>query len=95
MAEDLVANVCALGELVVTLLVLDQVAKGLDDGSLQDRGHRHLVVGVLIVDLEHTRQKVQEAGGLRMDALRGENPMVLLSIHNANEIEHSDGGIDF
>ena len=94
MAKDLVTNVCTLGKLVVTLLVLDEVAEGLNHGGLQDRGHGHLVVGVLVVNLKHARQEVEKAGRLDMDALRGEDPVVLLSIHDANEVEHSDGRVD-
>lgn len=95
MSKDLVANVSTLGKLVVTLLVLDEVTEGLDHGGLQDRGHGHLVVRILVVNLEHARQKVEEAGCLNMDAPRGEDPVVLLSIHNTDEIEHSDSRVDF
>ena len=95
MAKDSIANVCTRSKLIFTLLVLDEVAKGLDHSSLQDGGHSHRVVGILVVNLENTGQKVQEAGSFIKNALRGENPEVLLPIHDANQIEHSDSGVDF
>lgn len=53
MAKHLVANILALSKLIITLLMLNEVAKGFNHSCLQNRGHSHLVVGILVVNLEH------------------------------------------
>ena len=90
--EDSLANVRVLRKKVGPLLVLDQVAIGLDGSCLQDGGHQDLVVWVLVLHFEYLLEKVKQL--LRFTCM-SEYLVILLLIHDANQVQDGNRSVDF
>jgi hypothetical protein len=83
-----VADVLAVGEDACSLLVLNEVAKCFYDCCLQHTGNTHILS---ILYIEDVRQNGHQPQGL---LVRRENLLVLFLIHNTNNVEKRNRGID-
>ena len=83
-----VADVLAVSENTRSLLVLNEVAKCFDDCCFQHTGNSDILS---ILNIEDVRQNGHQSQGL---FVRHENLLVLFLIHNTNNVEKRNCGID-
>jgi len=83
-----VADVLAVSENARSLLVLNEVAKCFDDCCFQHTGNSNILS---ILYMEDVRQNGHQSQGL---LVRRENLLVLFLIHNTNNVEKRNCGID-